>query len=171
MPTNEERREVSAGLRSCGVIDTGHRHYRYSFKGNICGCMLVGSSDTAVRAATAFLADLIEPDYTSEESGYFILPKPKKRVAHVVSYAADAHGIVLLHGNVKEWADALDSEIKRRLFETFVPERTCRIKSVKEIDDYDGITFGEAVFTCGHSAEFVYCLPNYCPSCGAKVVG
>lgn len=50
------------------------------------------------------------------------------------------------------------------------PERTCRVKSVKEIDDYDGITFGEAVFTCGHSAEFVYCRPDYCPTCGARVV-
>lgn len=50
------------------------------------------------------------------------------------------------------------------------PERTCRVKSVKEIDDYDGIIFGEAVFTCGHSAEFVYCRPDYCPTCGARVV-
>lgn len=48
------------------------------------------------------LADLIEPDYTSEESGYFILPKPKDPL--VCRYSSvDGSVYNIINENAREW--------------------------------------------------------------------
>ena len=60
--SDDERREVASSLKHCDIVCSGSGRYPYTFNGSVCGCMLVGQSDTAVRAATSFLADLIEPE-------------------------------------------------------------------------------------------------------------
>lgn len=119
------------------------------------------------------LADLIEPDYTSEESGYFILPKPREPLI-IRDNPINGSVYEIINGNVREWQKQIEENIQQRLFETF--RKTC----------HDTDHMGDAIkcSKCGEiTRETLYWVdvgedartvkgrrPLFCARCGAKVM-
>lgn len=65
------------------------------------------------------------------------------------------------------------SEFHNRLADLIEPkpERTCTIESWRydEMGDLSDVVYITYELSCGHSDDS-FCLPKYCPTCGAKVV-
>lgn len=112
-----------------------------------------------------------------EFDNWFYLPKPREAIAEIaetLNSFDDEKWTVQQFFKVQEqavinWAKELDEHIIRRICEVWGRERTCK----NEDDDPD------AWFKCSecglHSKLEImsggYDIPNYCPNCGAKVVG
>ena len=80
-----------------------------------------------------------------------------------------AHTNLLLGANwhANEWPESVDvmHEVARDSLK-YVPERTCAVTAYTDYGPHaEDCTI---VFSCGH--ETLGYIPNYCPSCGAKVV-
>lgn len=169
-PTNEERRNIARKLRDVadrlgGNMD-GHEFAHYVADA------VIEKEKTTWNELTLTVAALIDPDYTSEESGYFILPKPKDPL--VCRYSSvDGSVYDIINENVREWQKQIDEDIQQRLFETF--RRTC----------HDADHMGDAIkySKCGEATrETLYWVdvgedartvkgrrPLFCARCGAKV--
>ena len=191
MPTNEERREVSKKIRELtedvwslakeweeeGIFTNGQDqadYYQIHFA--IFGTLPADHMHPCdYDELHKRLADLIEPDYTSEESEYFILPKPKDPL--VCRYSSvDGSVYDIINENVREWQKQIDEDIQQRLFETF--RKTCtNVGEQMTCSEcgahvYGGIyehSFvdenGKRIYTSANKPKW-----NYCPNCGAKVV-
>ena len=119
------------------------------------------------------LADLIDPDYTSEESGYFILPKPREPLV-IRDNQINCSVYEIINENAREWQKHIEEDIQQRLFETF--RKTC----------HDTDHMGDAIkcSECGEiTRKTLYWvdvgedartvkgrMPLFCAHCGAKVV-
>ena len=185
MPTNEERREVAARLRG-GPYDT-IIPYRTGIHFGM-GCheaanrfwdmceRIKSAGDYDIAYSTRYiLADLIEPDYTNEEIGYFVLPKPKDPI--ICEYnSVDGSVYDIINENAREWQRQIEEDIQQRLFETF--RKTCtNVGEQMTCSEcgahvYGGIyehSFvdenGKRIYTSANKPKW-----NYCPNCGAKVV-
>ena len=177
MATNEERREIAEEIRKAAQHDflgfpcftsiALERLFNLEVKGAILGV------NSYTRESATRMADLIEPDYTSEESGYFILPKPKDPL--ICRYSSvDGSVYDIINENVREWQKQIDENIQQRLFETF--RKTC----------HDADHMGDAIkcSKCGEiTRETLYWVdvgedartvkgrrPLFCARCGAKVI-
>lgn len=170
MPTNEERREVAEKLRNLAGT--------YVTLGDLqeaLGIDLTSPDVDIERDAENLnrLSDLIEPDYTSEENGYFILPKPREPLV-IRDNPINGSVYEIVNENVREWQKQIEEDIQQRLFETF--RKTC----------YDTDHMGDAIecSECGDvTRETLYWvdvgedartvkgrMPLFCAHCGAKVV-
>lgn len=183
MPTNEERREIARRLRGdpyntiipyrtgihfgMGCHEAANRFW------DICERIRSAGDYDIAYSTRSVLADLIEPDYTSEESEYFILPKPKDPL--ICQYSSvDGSVYDIINENVREWQKQIDKDIQQRLFETF--RKTC----------HDTDRMGDAIkcSECGEvTRETLYWVdvdeagrtvkrrrPLFCARCGAKVI-
>lgn len=102
------------------------------------------------------IVDYGEPEITRTENGYKV-----RQIADVVDEAA------------RRWSDELGDYVMKRMCEAWNSraERTCHRV------DVNGYSFRFECSACGYVAIVHNCsvrldeLPNYCPNCGAKVVG
>ena len=171
MPTNEERREVARKLRDVadrlgGNMD-GHEFAHYVADA------VLGKECRTWNELTLTIADLIEPDYTSEESEYFILPKPKDPLVHQYN-SVDGSVYDIIKENARKWQRQIDKDIQQRLFETF--KKTCH--------DTDHMRDAIKCSECGEvTRDTLYWVdvdedartvkgrrPLFCARCGAKVI-
>lgn len=189
MPTNEERREIAQKIREL-TEDVWSLAREWEEEGIFTNCQdqadyyQIHSAIFGTLPADHMhpcdynelherLADLIEPDYTSEESGYFILPKPKDPLVCRCS-SVDGSVYDIINENAREWQRQIKEEIQQRLFETF--RKTC----------HDTDHMGDAIkcSKCGEiTRETLYWvdvgedgktvksrMPLFCARCGAKVM-
>lgn len=203
MPTNEERRKIAAKLRKekYSTWDDMLCEMAQCVGIRCCNSECHGSDETPECAENLAktLADLIEPDYQSEESGYFILPKPKeplfRTLVHFEGFDIERNTIkrtaelVPIQEAVSRWRDSMDGEIKRALFAAFgEQERTCEwVWGEEWIESSPAfpreLQWANWYLNCGcwdgQEREFEdFYDPNenpsngweYCPMCGAKVV-
>ncbi len=70
----------------------------------------------------------------------------------------------------KEWPDFIKLEGKRGDYETYFPERTCYDKN-KSARERGAILFLWRCSNCDESYDTEMDRLNYCPNCGARVVG
>lgn len=98
-----------------------------------------------------------------ETADYFILPKPKEKIANEYSsIKCDENGVPhaafgyeIVQDAFNRWQDQIDAEIKQKLFEAFRPVAT-----------RDKRTAQEKCSRCGYPLGL-----NYCTNCGAKIIG
>lgn len=172
MPTNKERREVAEKLRKLAGT--------YVTLGDLqeaLGIDLTSPDVDIERDAKNLnrLSDLIEPDYTSEESGYFILPKPREPL---VIRGNPINGSVyeIINENAREWQKQIEEDIQQRLFETF--RKTCKNVGCQMTCSECGAHVYGAIYEhsfVNENGNRVYTTANepkwnYCPNCGAKVI-
>lgn len=96
------------------------------------------------------IVDYGEPEITRTENGYKVW-----NTADVVDEAA------------RRWGDELGDYVMRRICEVFKPERTCHRVLDSELASKPGWHIKHRCSECGEKLNDV----NYCPNCGAKVVG
>ena len=172
MPTNEERREVAEKLRKLAGAYVTLGDLQEAFEIDLT------SPDVDIERDAENLnrlADFIEPDYTSEESGYFILPKPKDPL--VCRYSSvDGSVCNIISENAREWQRQIEEDIQQRLFETF--RKTCKNVGYQMTCSECGAHVHGAIYEhsfVNENGNRVYTTANepkwnYCPNCGAKVV-
>lgn len=117
-----------------------------------------------------------------EAEGYFFLPKPKEQLFYTTplgiretenGYVAQT-GFQVIEEAAGRWAKEIDDEILRRIIECWNTraERTCKWTLHEQWQNAEGNDYVYGFKTeCG--AQHTWwpdSLPNYCPSCGAKVV-
>ena len=189
MPTNEERREIAQKIRELtedvwslareweeeGIFTNGQDQADYyQIYSAIFGTLPAEHMHPCdYDKLHERLADLIEPDYTREESEYFILPKPKDPL--VCQYnSTDGSIYDIINENVREWQKQIEEDIQQRLFETF--RKTCH--------DTDHMRGAITCSKCGETTrETLYWvdvgedartvkgrMPLFCAHCGTKVV-
>ena len=119
-----------------------------------------------------------------EMDGWFYLPKPKQQLfSYTTGFSFDdlslkATGTIDVYAMtsaVQKWQEeALNAQIVERICEVFKPERTCEPLGTIRYD-YEGGYAGfeyETELSCGHKWRDSYGdYPDYCPTCGARVVG
>lgn len=172
MPTNEERREVAENLRYAALYSP--LNYYEQFQEAINDCILPEAWSSR-NALLERLADLIEPDYTSEESGYFILPKPREPLA-IKDHPINGSLYEIINENAREWQKQIEEDIQQRLFETF--RKTCKNVGRQMTCSECGAHVYGAIYEhsfVNENGNRVYTTANkpkwnYCPNCGAKVV-
>ena len=115
-----------------------------------------------------------------EFDNWFYLPKPKEPIVEVTETTHAWNGMKVktdVFYQVQEqavinWAKELDEHIIKRICEVWNSraERTCKQEERGWGTEGD---HARVWLTCGHDCMVptVQDLPNYCPNCGAKVVG
>jgi hypothetical protein len=108
-----------------------------------------------------------------ETAEYFILPKPKEKLANEYSaikcdskgvpYAA--YGFELINDAINRWQDQIDAEMKKKLFEAFRP--VCTIEERYTANNAHEVGREFVKLSCGHYVER---HSTFCSYCGARVV-
>ena len=181
MPTNEERREVAKKLRGLRLtldVDAALGLEEDASMGDM--DFLFYTEESVNR-----LADLIEPDYTSEESGYFVLPKPKEEVAVVATDGWGRFRVDILEEAARKWAKSIEDELREKLFTTF-REICSPVVTKVETKSSFWVLYNVECSKCRNSfgsmfegeqtaKDFASALPldelAYCSRCGAKICG
>ncbi|MBQ2680420.1 MAG: Lar family restriction alleviation protein [Eggerthellaceae bacterium] len=110
-----------------------------------------------------------------EFDNWFYLPKPKEPVVEVeeTTYAWDGTKVrtdvfYQVHEQIIDnWANELDEHIIKRICEVWNTraERTCtNVEKIFPEDEFD-------CSECGYEGAYELYIPNYCPNCGARVIG
>ena len=102
-----------------------------------------------------------------ETAEYFILPKPKEKLANEYSaIKCDSYGVPhaaigyeIIQDAFNRWQDQIDAEIRQKLFEAFRP--VCKRVNI------EGETY---LFGCSACGNYLIDDDNFCSYCGAKVV-
>lgn len=177
MPTNEERQEIARKLRKLSNDALKEKKKNACELSEAVGemCYAFCTNYVCWSGTLNHLADLIEPDYTSEESGYFILPKPKAPLVRQYN-SVDCSVYEIINENVRKWQRQIEEDIQQRIFETFRKTCTnvgeqmtcseCGAHVYGAIYEHSFVNEnGNRVYTTANEPEW-----NYCPNCGAKVV-
>lgn len=157
------------------VRDYGDTHYwRVSCSSDKCGVNPV----TNVYHTEAEAIDAWNTRAAYEAEDYFYLPKPKQGISFTsetlvkrTEHGYQIGAITDVYENaVKEWEKQLNDYIIGRICEVFRPERTCKVEG-SYTDNWEYQTWGFEL-SCGHDVPMLFNEPpNYCPVCGAKVIG
>lgn len=177
MTTNDERREIANKLYTTNLCDGSKEQTSEAFcVAAIQNLMsIVGlEKERPIIDLRWRLAKLIEPDYTSEESGYFILPKPKDPLV-CQHNTVDGSSYDIINENVREWQRQIEEGIQQKLFETF--RKTCKNVGEQMTCSECGAHVYGAVYEhsfVNENGKRIYTTANeqkwnYCPNCGAKV--
>lgn len=114
-----------------------------------------------------------------EMDGWFYLPKPKERLAAISEPSIEmtengvksSCGIDVFEKAVRKWREQIERESEKEIIEhicdVFKPERTCHRVLDGELASKPGWHIKHRCSECGEKLNSV----NYCPNCGAKVVG